>query len=177
MGYAMGEPVLRSQDKIIEVFKKQQGYDNPIIGGGEIKQIPGLGFYTVYDKSQEAEDPLIPARYVITKNGKSYKAWEIDKAIREIGYYPRSEEEALQAAAIIVEIANDNARAVGVSPYPIKPRSEEEVPKISKKEDYYEVVIYSFTPKRILPFMNVKTNDAYYSKHVVKLGKDICDVN
>ncbi|NQU17850.1 MAG: hypothetical protein HQ564_07260, partial [Candidatus Saganbacteria bacterium] len=32
MGYAMGEPVLRSQDKIIEVFKKQQGYDNPIIG-------------------------------------------------------------------------------------------------------------------------------------------------
>lgn len=172
----MGEPVLRSREKVIEIFQKQQDYDNPIIGGGEIKQIPGLGFYSVYDKSQQAEDPLIPARYVVTKNGNSYNAWEIDKAIKEIGYYPKSEKEALEVAARIVEIANENARAVGVSPYPIKPRSSDEVPKVTKKEDCYEIVLYTFTPEQIIPFMNIKTNDAYYSKHIVKLGKGVCKI-
>ena len=178
-------PVLKSKEKLIEVFK-QQGYDEPIIGGGEVTQIPGLGFYSVYDKSQEAEDPLIPARYVVTSTGKAYSAWEIAKAVKTLDLVPKSAQEALTIATVMVEIANDGAWVIKdlTKLKPVKKQHPSDIttemvktPQVSTKEGYYEIVLYTFTPEEILPFMNFKTHDDYYARHRVKLGKGVCELN
>lgn len=172
---AMGEPVLRSREQIIEILKNQQGLADPIISGGETKQISGLGFYSVNDKSKETE-------YVVTRNGKSYDAREIDKAIKEIGYYPLSEKDALEAAARIVEIKYKGARIIYV-PVDVQMTGEEEktlkntrrkvsvadlaAPVVFNKGKYFEVVLFSFTEE--------KAHDSFFIKHVIKLGKGICE--
>ncbi len=49
-------------------------------------------------------------------------------------------------------------------------------PQVTKKDGYYEVVLFTFTPQEILPFMDFEVSKAHYSRHVIKLGKGICEV-
>ncbi len=89
-----------------KLFKKE--YKNPIVEERELPAyLSGLRYFSVYDKSQAAEDPLIPSLWLVTPSNKKYRipisAGQMIEILTEIAYRPSSELEALDATRHIAE--------------------------------------------------------------------------
>ena len=76
-------------------FKER--YPSPVLGEFGPSPVQGLAFFKVYDKSQMAEDPLIPALWIRTPDGQMLET-DLDgyrRALSAVRWAPASAKEAL----------------------------------------------------------------------------------
>ncbi len=74
-----------------------QRYPHPVMGEFGPSPVKGLSFFKVYDESQMAEDPLIPALWVRTPDGRMLETDRdgYRRALSSVGWSPASDQEAL----------------------------------------------------------------------------------
>ena len=139
---------------------------------------------SVYDKSWEAEDPLIPRLYMVSANGKKYQPLtdQIPKILKEIGFNPQDEKQARTAALLYFEISRSSQmiinpetdlKAAGIDS---ETASKISGPIITKKDDVYEIQCYGlFNNSHEVLFRNkaiLYSIDAF----VFKISKDLYEI-
>lgn len=138
-----------------DVFRPE--YSNPIIADSTPSPwIPGLKYYLVHDKDAkriEAGNEMLiegEACWIVTSTGKKFRGDEIVMALKEIGYSPSNETEAIFAAKRIAlmqephegrELDKKNSNDYQI---PKRVRRQVYSPKVAKKNGYYEVILFGY---------------------------------
>ena len=129
-------------------------------------QIPGI---RIYGGSYQMEiDPVPGYQWVLVKPDKLVDG--MTDALREINFMPKSKEEALGVAKLVL-FAHDNRTQI----YPnfegysnLKEKYDELAnPVVIQKKEYYEVILFS------LLIINEITFLPEVSKNIIKIGKNI----
>ena len=142
-------------DKAANKFFKKN-YKNPVIEKYETDTsftFPGLFFYSVFEKENLAEDPLIPHIWVTTSKKHFYRTYDLEKALEEENIIPSNEQEAFKYSRNFVKhrynlyyyIADNQ---VDSDVIPEKYLKEEFYPKTEKINGNYRVRIYFYYPNR-----------------------------
>ncbi len=96
----------RTHDDYVDIFRDD--YPNPVVrvmSGA----IPGLALCSVYDKSWEAEDPLIPQIWIVCSDGKKFHSFELEQALLHAGYRAHSESDAMALLEFYLMVNDDLA--------------------------------------------------------------------
>jgi hypothetical protein len=91
-------------DKTAREFFKSR-YTDPVVEileGTHGKVFPSLFFYSVFEKEQLVEDPLIPSLWVQTSKGAFYSGHDLSDALTDEGIVPRNAGEALAIARELI---------------------------------------------------------------------------
>lgn len=83
----------------------KQRYPNPVISEPRPTVVRGLEMVTVFDKSQLAEDPLVPVPWLKLKDGTMLELnpGSIQDALKRLRFSPRNEAEAIGAVRIYID--------------------------------------------------------------------------
>lgn len=155
-------------------------YPNPVIHFKAQTKIKGLSVWSVFDKSQQAEDPIRLTGWIVNKKGeKFYLSTEgIKEALESIQFNPTSEEEALEAA-ILNEAYHPYSNDYIVflkKPFPELNLPSDimqkiEVPKIEKTQGHYRVTYFSFyQSSHTFCFY---ADERYVYKYIVEVAKGL----
>ncbi len=100
-----GAPAPSQEDRAepppyVDAFAEQ--YPDPQITETAVAKIPGLKTWSVWDRSQEAEDPITVTWWIVTEADHKFPLTieGVTRALAEIGFSPASEEQAVEAATL-----------------------------------------------------------------------------
>lgn len=153
-------------------------YPNPIIHTNVATKIKGVSAWFVFDKSHLAEDPIIPAGWIVTKKGKKFRldAKGAGLALKSINFVPSTEEEALEAALLPYKYS-DNYKVVLEKPFsevgvPPEIALAVEPPSVVKAGKNYKVTYctYYYNPT-IHHWYHME--ERFLTRHTVEVGKDV----
>ncbi len=187
------EDVLK--EKLEEIFKSE--YKDPIIEEIELPDFfSGLKYLSVFDRSQLAEDPLIPSKWIVTRSMKKYRLTlsprDVSLILTEIKYSPSSPEEALAATRIIAQWICDHGQLIsGINSAPwqeminVSELSFDQVqePVITKKDSIYKVVCFVYQPKvktfglDIIPFETIYRLTCEFDKGSYRIEKELIEAS
>lgn len=159
-------------------------YPNPVIHSKAQTKIKGLSIWSVFDKSQQAEDPIRLAGWIVNTKGEKFELTTegIKMALESIQFDPASEEEALEAA-ILNEAYHPYPEDYIVflkKPFPELDlpsdiRQKIEVPKIEKTQGHYRVTYFLFCQSSHARRFHV--DERYVYKYVVEVAKGLYNKN
>lgn len=131
-------------------------YEEPVIEshGGEYKKtFPSFSLYSVFERKNLVEDPLIPDIWIRTGNGRFFESGNIEQALKDADLAPKNPDEALSFALAIVRIKydcyyciEDSDSFAGLIPdmYDKKPF----YPTVEKHANGYTVRFHCYYPER-----------------------------
>ncbi|NOY65636.1 MAG: hypothetical protein GXO97_09645, partial [Nitrospirae bacterium] len=152
---------IKTPEEAYKYLLKKKGFldAGDVEGGCEApEEFPGLFLCSI---TFLAEDPAGVTSYIVTADGEIYypHLWfgeynfdHLLKKIETLNIFPKSEEQALKMAIqlirlrdpgdLIISDASEALRLKKLSPDAKGP--EPAAPQVIKKEDYYEIIIYTF---------------------------------
>jgi hypothetical protein len=167
--------------------KFKQQYPHPLMTGSIETSIPGLKIIFVFDKSEQASDPIIPDAWIKLKNGKIIE--HSNKGIREslqlVGFNPQSEQEALSACLIsfmddyyhgklVYTQESEKQFQEKVSPALIE-QLKLQYPRVVKEGPAYLVELYVFYEISSMRFFKQEAPQFIYF-YRFKVGLDIYEI-
>lgn len=143
-------------------------YENPVIEkhpGEHHTVFPSLSLYSVFEKANLVEDPLVPDIWIRTGTGTFYPSDSIEQALREDRIVPKNRKEALAFAPEIVHIkhgcyymiaGNDSFDGIIPDVY----NGEKFFPSVKETASGYVVRVYFYYPdKRYAEFFSLYRNN------------------
>jgi hypothetical protein len=82
----------KTHDDYVDLFRDD--YPNPVVHVRSTA-LPQFSMCSVYDKSWEAEDPLIPQLWIVCADGKRFHSFDIEKALLHAGCEVNSAQDAM----------------------------------------------------------------------------------
>jgi len=143
--------------------------------------IPELRLYSVYEKSWECEDPLVPENWIITTSNEKFKTYDILKVLKKLNISPKSEKEALNIAIMIFNTKFQFNHIFLEPPKEFEKLPKNVIPKITKplvlkKGNYYEIYIYIYF-HQYGPFRFEIRPSCTLERWKVKIGLDIYEIS
>jgi hypothetical protein len=154
----------------VSLFKDQ--YPSPVVDA-QPTAVRGIWLCETFDHSQLAEDPLIPAYWLVTDAGHRYRrtAEDLARALAEVGFVPDSEQAALDAAQLIF---SGGALSVlsGPQGVPKEVASRVTAPKVTRQGALFEVRLFVRRNDVRGRWRNREPNEPIV-EHTVEIGKGI----
>jgi hypothetical protein len=94
----------KTHDDYTALFRDE--YPNPVVRVRSTA-LSQLTLCSVYDKSWEAEDPLIPQLWIVCADGKRFHSFEIEKAILHTGHEAKDEAGAMALLELYMMVNED----------------------------------------------------------------------
>lgn len=176
MPVASKERVMNDKQTETDREDFEASYPNPIIHTMP-QLVPGLEVIYVYDKSNQAEDPITPARWVRVSDGGVFQMSSngFARALRRIKFNPSTEKEALAAAQTYLQSNFHESRTIlmkegierglpMIDSAKIKKLGVTS-PQVTKANGSYSVTLYVYESSPSHPILNPDSEDviAQYS--------------
>lgn len=146
-------------------------YDDPVIEklhGSHEKVFPSLTVYSVFEKSNLAEDPLIPDIWIRTASGNFFPSGNIEEALKEDRVFPGNRTEALAFAREIVRIRHDCYYFItGTASF------DGTIPDVYNREEFYPSV--EQTANGFIVRLHVYYPDRRYAEFFSPYRKDLVE--
>ncbi|TAL34025.1 MAG: hypothetical protein EPN93_12595 [Spirochaetes bacterium] len=93
----------KTHNDYVDLFRDE--FPNPVVRVSA-SPLPQFSVCSVYDKSWEAEDPLIPQTWIATADGKIFRGFEIEKALLHAGYEAKSAQDAMMLLELYMMVSD-----------------------------------------------------------------------
>ncbi len=173
---------MKDSQNIEELFKND--YKEPIIEDitpSSPEWTPEFKVLQIYEKEWACEDPLIPDYWIVSSENQKFRADDIQNVLKKLNIIPKSEEEALGLAILMINLLNPYCEIFlnEIEEYKkLSNKYTKEIgkPVIKKLENYYEILLFVFI-NRFGPFgFEVAESDSL-EQWKVKIGNGIYDIS